>query len=75
MESLLHADDVRSSCTTNATTVPAGNIHKFSIRPLDWAESFKGLSGGCFSWSSIDSLLHADDVRSGSTTDLIAIPA
>jgi hypothetical protein len=75
MESLLHADDVRSGCTTDATTVPAEKIHKFSIRPLDCAESFKGLSGGCFSWSSIDSLLDADDVRSGRTTDLTAVPA
>jgi hypothetical protein len=30
MESLHHADDVRSSRTTDATTVPAEKVHNFS---------------------------------------------
>ena len=75
MESLLHADDVRSGRTTDTTTVPGENIHNFLIRLLDRAESFRGLSGGCFAWSSMESLLHADDVRFGRTTNTTRVPA
>jgi hypothetical protein len=45
------------------------------ILPLDRAQSFRELSGGCFLWSSMESLLHADVVRSGRTTDSTAVPA
>jgi hypothetical protein len=75
VESLLHADDVYSGRTTDAIALPAEKVHKFFIRPLDCAESFRGLSGGCFSRSSMQSLLHADDIRSGRTTDSTTVPA
>jgi hypothetical protein len=39
------------------------------------AQIFKGVSGGSFPWSSVESLLHADDVCSGRTTDANRVPA
>jgi len=41
---------------------------------LDRAQIFKGVSVGCFPWSSMESLLHADKVRSGRTTDATTVP-
>jgi len=31
--------------------------------------NFRGVFGGCFPWSSVESLLQDDDVRSGRTTN------
>jgi hypothetical protein len=45
------------------------------IRSLDRAQIFRGVSVGCFPWSSVESLLHADDVRSSRPTDATAVPA
>jgi hypothetical protein len=45
------------------------------IRPLDCAQIFRGVSVGCIPWSSMESLVHADDVRSGRTTDATKVPA
>jgi len=41
---------------------------------LDRAQKFKGVSVAYFPWSSMESLLHADDVRSGRTTDTTKVP-
>ena len=35
---------------------------------------FPRVSGGCFTWSSVESVLHDDDVRSGRSTDTIRVP-
>jgi hypothetical protein len=39
------------------------------------AQNFRGVSVGFIPWSSIESLHHADDVRSGRTTDATTVPA
>jgi hypothetical protein len=44
------------------------------IQPLDRAQFFGGVSIGCFPWSSVDSVLHTDDVRSGRTIDGTTVP-
>ena len=126
MESLEHADNVRSGRTTDASKVPLQKVHNFwtdrwivlkfleefpyavfhwvawnckckpttsvgafhrhdqntgskglslLTRPLDRAQIFRGVSIGYFSCSSVESLLHADDVRSGRTTDSTTVPA
>jgi len=40
-----------------------------------WRSNFIGVSVGYFPWSSVDSLLHADDVLSSRTTDTTKVPA
>jgi protein tyrosine phosphatase len=45
------------------------------IRPLDRAQIFRGVFVSCFPWSSMESLLHADDIRSGRTTDATTVQA
>ena len=74
MESLVHAYDIRSGRTTDATTVPAEKIYNFwSDRWI--APKFLRVSGGSFPWSSVESLLHVNDVRSGRTTNATTVPA
>jgi hypothetical protein len=36
---------------------------------------FRGVSVGYFPWSRVETLLHADDVRSGRTTDATKVPS
>jgi hypothetical protein len=42
---------------------------------LDRAHIFRVVFVGYFPWSSLESLLHADEVRSGSTTDATKVSA
>jgi hypothetical protein len=62
MESLLHFDDVRLGVPP---TRPQYRLKRsITIDPtVDRAQIFRGLSVGCFPWSCMESLLHADDVR------------
>jgi len=42
---------------------------------LDRSQIFRVVSVGCFPCSSVESLLHADDVRSGRTNGATEVPA
>jgi hypothetical protein len=42
--------------------------------PLYHAQIFGVVFVGCFPWSSMDSLLHVDEVRSGQSTDTTTVP-
>ena len=68
MESLLHADDVHSGVPPTRLEYRLRRSITFDPT-VDRAQIFRGVSIGCFPWSSMDFLLHANDVRSGPTTD------
>ena len=65
VESVLHANDVRSGHTTDITTVPAQKLHNYRSNRWIALKCFALVSGGCFTCSSVESVLHTDDVRSG----------
>ena len=75
VESVLRSDDVRSGNSNDTTRVPAQKDRK--IRSDRWIalKRFSGVSGGCFTWSSVESVHHSDDVRSGNSTDPTRVPA
>ena len=73
-ESVLHSDEVRSGNSTDPTRVPAQKVHKYRSDRWIVLKLFPRVSGGCFTWSSVESVLHDDDVRSGRTTDPIRVP-
>ena len=74
MESVLHDDDVRSGRTTDTIRVPDQKVHNYRSDRWIVLKLFARVSGGCFTWSSVESVLHDDDVRSGRTTDTIRVP-
>ena len=70
VESVCHTDDVvRSVPTTDTTRVPAQKVPNYRSDRSIALKFFSRVSGGCFTWSSVESVLHADDVRSSQTTD------
>ena len=76
MESVCHADDaVCSAPTTDPTKVPDQKVHNYRSDRWIALKLFSRVFGGCFTWSSVESVCHADDaVRSGRTTDTIGVP-
>ena len=75
MESVCPADDaVRSGHTTDPIRVPDQKVHNYRSDRWISLKFFSRVSGGCFTWSSVESILHNDDVRSGHTTDTIRVP-
>ena len=74
MESVLHDDDFRSGRTTDTIRVPDQKVHNYRFDRWIALKLFPRVSGGCFTWSSVESVLHDDDVRSGRTTDRIRVP-
>ncbi|KAJ6976342.1 hypothetical protein NC653_032011 [Populus alba x Populus x berolinensis] len=74
VESVLHDDDVRSGLTTDPMRVPDQNVHNYRSDRWIALKLFSRVSGGCFTWSSVESVLHDDDVRSGLTTDPMRVP-
>ena len=68
MESLVDADDVRSGHTTDTIRVPAQKVHNYRSDRWIALKCFSGVSGGCFTRSTAESVLHSDDVRSGNST-------
>ena len=74
MESVLHDDDVWSGRTTDPKRVPDQKVHNYRSDRWIALKLFPRVSGGCFTWSSVESELHDDDFRSGRTTDTIRIP-
>ena len=65
MESVQYADAVRSRPIHRQDQSTGSKGPYLEIRPLDLAQIFSRVSGGCFGWSSEESVRHADAVRSG----------
>ena len=65
MESVHHADVVRSGHSTDKTRVPGQKVR--ILRSDSWIalRFFSRVFEGCFRWSSVESVRHADTVRSG----------
>ena len=74
MESVLHDEDVRSGRNADPIRVPDQKVHNYRSDRWIALKLFPRVSGGCFTWSSVESVLHDDDVRSGRTTDPIRVP-
>ena len=75
VESVLHADDVRSGHTTDTTRVPAQKVHNYRFDRWIALNFFSLVFVGCFTWRSVESVLHADDIRLFPTTDTTRVPA
>ena len=69
MESVLYDDDVRSSRNTDTIRVPDQKVHNYRSDRWIALKLFPRVSGGCFTWRSVESVRHDDDVRSGRNTD------
>ena len=74
MESVLHDDDDRSGRTTDTIRVPDQKVQNYTSDRWIALKLFPRVFEGCFTWSSVESVLHDDDVRSGRTTDTIRVP-
>ena len=76
VESVFHADDaVLVAHTTDPTRVPDQKVHNYRSDRWIALKFFSRFSGSCFTWSSMESVCHADDaVRSARTTDKIRVP-
>ena len=74
MESVLHDDDVRSGHTTDTIRVPDQKVHNYRSDSWITLKFFSRDSGGSFTWSSVKSVLHDNDVRSAPTTDPTRVP-
>ena len=74
MESVLHDDDVRSGRNTDTIQVPDEKVHNYRSDRWIAVKLFPRVSGSSFTWSSVESVLHDDDVRSGRNTDTIRVP-
>ena len=74
VESVLHDDDVRSGRTTDLIRVPDQKVHTYRSDRWIPLKLFPRVSGGCFTWTRVESVLHDDDVWSGRTTDTIQVP-
>ena len=48
---------------------------EWNLRPLDLAQNFRGVCGGYFQCSRVESLLHVDNFRSGDTTETTRVQA
>ena len=74
VESVLYDDDVRSGRTTDTIQVQDQEVHNYRSDRWIALKIFSRVSGGCFTWSSVESVLHDDDFRSDCTTDTIRVP-
>ena len=75
MESVLHANKVWSGPTTATTRVLAQKVHNYRSNRWMALKLFSGVSIGFFTRSSVESVVHADDIRSGHTSDTTRVPA
>ena len=73
MESVSHADAVRSGPFHRQQSTGSKRPY-LEIRPLDHAQMFSRVSGGCFRLSRMESVSHADAVRRGHSTDRTRVP-
>ena len=72
---MLHSDDVRSGYSSDTTRVPVQKVHNYRSDRWIALKSFLGVSGGCFTCSSVQSILQADDIPLGNSTDTTRLPA
>ncbi|KAJ6898042.1 hypothetical protein NC652_024769 [Populus alba x Populus x berolinensis] len=75
MKMILLTDDVRSGNNTDTTRVPAQKVYNYISDHCITLKICSGVSRGSFTWSSVELVLHADDVRSGHTTDTTRVTA
>ena len=75
MESVLHSFDVRTCNSTDTTRVPAQKVHNYRSDRWIALKFFSGVSGGCFTWSSVELVLYSDDIRSGNSNNITRVPA
>ena len=64
LDSILLSDDVQLSNSTDPTRVHAQKVHKYRSECWIALNFFSGVSGGWFTWTNAESVLHSDDVRS-----------
>ena len=74
VESVRNDDNVRSGRNTDTIRVPDQKVHHYRSDRWIALKIFSRVSGGCFTWSRVESVLYDDDVRSGRTTDTIRVP-
>ena len=74
MESVPHSGDIRSGFSIDPTRVLTQKVHNYRSDRWIALKLFSGGSGGCFTWRSVESALHYDDVRSGNSTDTTRVP-
>ena len=74
VESVMYDDDVQSGRTTDTIRVPDQKVHNYRSDRWIALKLFARVSGGCFTWSTAESVLYDDAVRSGRTTDTIRVP-
>ena len=74
MESVLDDDNVRSDRTTDTIRVPDQKVDNYRSDRWIALKFFPRVFEGSFTWSSMESVLHDDDVRSGRNTDPIRVP-
>ena len=74
VQSVLHVDDVWSSPCNYTTRVLGQKVHDYRSYRWSVLKFFLGARGGCFTWSSLKSVLHSDDVWSGHSTDMTKVP-
>ena len=74
VESVLNDDDVRSGRNTDTIRVPDQKVHHYRSDRWIALKIFSRVSGGCFTWSSVESEQHDEDFRSDRTTDTIRVP-
>ena len=74
MESVLHDDDVRLGRNNDTIRVPDQKVHNYRSDGWIALKLFPRVYGGSFTWSSVESVLDDDDVRSGRNTDTIRVP-
>ena len=63
LKSDFNANDVRSVHCTDTIKVPAQKVHNNRSNRRIAPKCFSGVFRGCFTWSSVESIIHYDDVR------------
>ena len=75
VQSILQADDIPLGNSTDTTRLPAQKVHNYRSDRSISLKYLSGVSRGCFTWSSMELVLHSDDVRSGYSNDTTRVPA
>ena len=73
VESVLHDDDVRSGRNTDTIRVPDQKAHNYRSDRWIALKLFPRVFGDYFIWSSVESVPHDYDVRSGRNTNTIRV--
>ena len=60
---------------SDTTRVPAQKVYNYRSDRWIALKFFSRVSGGCFTWNSMESVLYAYDIRSRQTADMTRVPA